>query len=281
MAMSGINVCCNPFGTTYNPLSICKVIERLAKEQLFTSEELVANGGLYHSFLHHGSFSHRDAKVALDVINRSLSSGADALRKADVVIITLGTAYVYELASSREVVNNCHKIPQEHFRRRLLGIEEIVEHLQQMITTYLRGKRVIITVSPIRHRADGLHGNTISKSTLQLSVHQLQERLGNSEEQRSLLYFPAYEILLDELRDYRWYADDMCHPSSKAADYIWDCFRECAFQKSDLVAMDEVMRYRRLCAHRPLSDTPENNAKLEEQKQKIKEQIENKYSLIL
>ena len=281
MRMSGIETCSNPFGTTYNPLSVCKVIERLAKKELFTKEELVCGGGLYHSFMHHGSFSRPDAQTTLDTINGSLSSGADALKRSDVVIITLGTAYVYELVSSSEVVNNCHKLPQGLFRRRMLGMDEIVDNLRRTLLTYLCGKRVLITVSPIRHRGDGLHGNTVSKSTLHVAVHRLMTELNSQHNEVEVLYFPAYEILLDELRDYRWYQEDLCHPSSTAADYIWDCFRESAFSKNDISAMDDVMRYRKLCAHRAIADTPENRAMLEEKKQRLRKEIETKYSLTL
>ena len=286
LSESGINTCCNPFGTTYNPLSICSVIERLNDNRPFAEEKLFYANGLYHSFLHHGSFSTPDKQRTLNNINIALHNGAEALRNADVVIITLGTAWVYELVeqpateyirnSRTTVVNNCHKLPATHFQRRLLSTTEIHDNLKYIIQTYLNDKRIIFTVSPIRHKADGLHGNTISKSTLQLAINNLIAHTNHN-----ITYFPAYEILLDELRDYRWYSDDLCHPSNSAAEYIWEIFRDWSFTKESVEAMGQVSKYKQLLNHRPIHCSPENIAALKEKQQALKQQLETKYRITL
>lgn len=248
----GLQVTANPFGTMYNPLSIAACIERLTNEdeQLFTKENLVKRDGLYHSWLHHGSFSHRTAEETLEAMNDALHQGRQALRDADVIVVTFGSAYVYE--RDGQVVANCHKFPNNGFNKRRIDIEEIQRAMTANVTNHptLRDKTFIFTVSPIRHKGDGLTGNMLSKATLRVAADQLCQQSAHGER----LYFPSFEIFMDELRDYRWYAADMLHPTPQAVDYIWERFCGTFFSAQE----QEVLRQRHaailLQRHRPLHE---------------------------
>ncbi len=243
----------NPFGTLYNPQSIANCLQLLQRAKDSSADEvmvcipIVEHGGLWHSMLHHGSFSYSDKDVLLQRVRESIKSGEKQLEQAKVVIITFGTAWVYE--QNGTVVSNCHKIPAREFSRRCMCVEEIVKVYREVLQLpLLRGKHVIFTVSPIRHQKDGMHGNQISKSVLLLAVEQLRDLEGDLE----LDYFPSYEIVLDELRDYRFYADDMLHPSAKAVEYIWERFKQTYFSKE---TMEDVVGLQRLYTelhHTPL-----------------------------
>lgn len=201
----------NPFGVLYNPASIAMAIEMARKSQTIEDKDLVEHGGLWHSMAHHGVFSDIDMAVVLDKCNGSIVALRQALENATVITITFGTAWVYEYAG--KVVGNCHKIPANQFVRRRMTVEEIVATWQPLLEA-MPDKKWLFTVSPIRHVKDGLHENHINKGILLQAVEQLTKQSGCS-------YFPAYEIMLDELRDYRYYAEDMVHPSSMAVEYIW------------------------------------------------------------
>ena len=201
----------NPFGVLYNPASIAIAIEMARKSQTIEDKDLVEHGGLWHSMAHHGVFSDIDMAVVLDKCNGSIVALRQALENATVITITFGTAWVYEYAG--KVVGNCHKIPANQFVRRRMMVEEIVATWQPLVEA-MPDKKWLFTVSPIRHVKDGLHENHINKGILLQTVEQLTKQTGCS-------YFPAYEIMLDELRDYRYYAEDMVHPSSMAVEYIW------------------------------------------------------------
>lgn len=201
----------NPFGVLYNPASIAMAIEMARKSQTIEDKDLVEHGGLWHSMAHHGVFSDIDMAIVLDKCNGSIVALRQALENATVITITFGTAWVYEYAG--KVVGNCHKIPANQFVRRRMTVEEIVATWQPLVEA-MPDKKWLFTVSPIRHVKDGLHENHINKGILLQAVEQLTKQSGCS-------YFPAYEIMLDELRDYRYYAEDMVHPSSMAVEYIW------------------------------------------------------------
>ena len=209
-----LHVTCNPFGTLYNPLSIAQAL------QMKDAPELIEHDGLWHSMAHHGSFSRSSKEDAEKAVRESIETMQKALAEATVVIITFGTAWIYEWNKDRfaegiknkdHVVANCHKLPENVFMRRRLTVEEIVAAWKPILEQY-KDKHWLFTVSPIRHIKDGLHENQLSKATLLQAVEQLGD------------YFPSYEIMLDELRDYRFYADDLVHPSSMAVNYIWERF---------------------------------------------------------
>lgn len=220
-----LNVSCNPFGTLYNPLSIAQALT------MTEMPPLVEHDGLWHSMAHHGSFSRADKHEAEQAVAASIAVMQQALQEATVVIVTFGTAWVYE--QDGVIVGNCHKLPENCFRRRRLRVDEIVETWRPLLERY-PDKHWLFTVSPIRHIRDGLHENQLSKATLLQAVEELGD------------YFPSYEIMLDELRDYRFYADDLVHPSSMAVNYIWERFVDtfCTQQtKNELVLQHKRWRH--------------------------------------
>ena len=208
----------NPYGTLYNPASIAKAISGIGNG--VSDIGFVEHNGLWHSLSHHGSFSRADKEDLVRACEQSRVQLREALQQASIMIITFGTAWVYEYED--KVVANCHKLPANRFVRRRMTVDEIVE-IWQPILAAMPDKHWIFTVSPIRHVKDGLHENQISKAILlqavdRLTAKQLDSPIGG------LSYFPSYEIMLDELRDYRFYAEDMVHPSAVAVDYIWQRF---------------------------------------------------------
>ncbi|MCM1310796.1 MAG: GSCFA domain-containing protein [Bacteroides sp.] len=204
----GYDCCINPTGNVYNPLSAERTICNLEAGKRYDSSELVVVQGLWRSLDHHTRFAAPTPEEAIAKINQAQSAGQQALESSTHIIITFGTAWVFE--RNGEVVCNCHKLPAREFVRRRLSVDEIVAAWQPIIDRYPQ-KSFIFTVSPIRHLADGLHGNQLSKSTLLLAIDALK----NKE------YFPAFETLIDELRDYSWYADDKVHPSHEAVNEVY------------------------------------------------------------
>lgn len=241
---SGFNVCVNPFGTLYNPLSIAKAIDRLDSGKPFTKDECVRMGAgadLVCSFSHHTSFARADEADFLAGANASLQDAALRWKTCNKVIISLGTVWCY--FHDGEVVSNCLKRPQAEFERKALSLAQTSAALRGIIEAN-PGKEFIFTVSPIRHLADGAHANQLSKSTLLLAV---QDVLGPGRE-----YFPAYEILMDELRDYRFYAEDLSHPSHVAEEYIWENFISFAVPEDQRARIAENLKAWKRTQHRPL-----------------------------
>ncbi|MGI6047147.1 MAG: GSCFA domain-containing protein [Petrimonas sp.] len=253
----------NPFGIVYNPLSVAAVVNRLLFKKNFNENDLVFHNDVYQSFLHHSSFSHPDKTRCLQSISESFSNAAEFIRETDIFLITFGTAYVYKLKSTGKVVANCHKFPADTFIRERLSVEEIVKEWSEIIraiSTRNPTAKFIFTVSPIRHWKDGAHENQISKSILHLAIEQLQKMFTSA-----LSYFPAYEILLDELRDYRFFAEDMMHPSSVAVDYIWDRFCETYFSKETMDINSEWQKIQQALNHRPLNHNTEWHQRFQHQ----------------
>lgn len=251
----GFEACINPTGNVYNPLSLAGMLERVAAGRLYTANDLFEHEGLWHSFDHHTSFSDPERECALAMMNEALDRGRDALRRASHVMLTLGTAMVYRLRDTGRIVSNCHKLHPERFTRERLTVAECEEALWRCFNAVKDvniDAQVIFTVSPIRHVADGLHGNQLSKSTLMLAVDGL---LGTDADSVNSGYFAAFEMLMDDLRDYRFYASDMVHPSDVAIDYVWERFCE-AFITPQV--MEEGRRRRKAllrAAHRPLTSS--------------------------
>ena len=245
----GFDVCLNPFGTLYNPVSVCNSVARLTSGIPFSKDECVqmgAGAGLVCSFSHHTSFARRTEDEFLQVANASLKEASLRWKAASKVIITLGTAWIYEYTRSGETVSNCLKIEAKEFTRRRLSVRETATLLMNMIARHPE-KEFMFTVSPIRHFKDGAHGNQISKSTLLLALDEVLAKFPERCE-----YFPAYEIVLDELRDYRFYAADMIHPSDQAVDYLWSRFVRFAMTESELPALDARRRELLRAQHRPI-----------------------------
>ena len=239
----------NPFGVLYNPVSISNSIKLLLKNTLFTEKDLFENRGLWQSFSHSSLFSATTAEKCIETINDRFGKSAGFLQKTDYLLITFGTAWIYEERKSGSVVSNCHKLPANRFTRRRLTVEEIVSEYSALINELFIKQpnlKLIFSVSPIRHWKDGAHENNVSKSTLLLAIDALQKQF------KQVHYFPAYEIQLDELRDYRFYASDMLHPSEVAVDYIWQRFGETYFDEVTTRMKKEFEQLSADLSHRPL-----------------------------
>ena len=239
----------NPFGVMYNPMSVAQGIRYLLSEKEFTATDLFQSGSLWNSLAHSSTFSAVTADEALQKINSRLQAARYFLHETNVMMITLGTAWVFELVDTRKIVSNCHKLPASRFTRRRLSVDEIINEFTEvfgLLRNSYPGLKFIFTVSPIRHWKDGAHENTVSKSTLHLAVDALEKQFD------FVHYFPAYEIMMDELRDYRFYASDMLHPSDVAVDYIWQRFGDTYFSSETLNLKKELERLRADLNHRPL-----------------------------
>lgn len=245
----------NPFGTVYNPFSIMNEIERIISCKPISKEELFQANGIWNHFGFHSSFSHSKQEEALKVMNNKLNLAHDYLAQCDTVIITLGTAFIYEHKESGIIVSNCHKLPSNDFNRRMLNFEAVrtcLDNIINKITEYNSKAKIIFTISPIRHIADGLEQNQMSKSTLRVAVGETTTHHSSKCE-----YFPAYEIMMDDLRDYRFYASDMVHPSDVAVDYIWNKFKETYFDESSISIISRCEKVAKRLAHRHMTDNPE------------------------
>jgi GSCFA family. len=258
----------NPFGVLYNPFSVASACKYLLKPDSFVEEDLFNFNGMYHSFMHHGKFSDSIVEGCLSKINESLKCAAENFRELSYLVITFGTAYVYRLKKDEkgipiesgyperligQVVANCHKLPATKFDRELLTVDMIVNEWSALIENMLQvnpSLKLIFTVSPIRHLKDGAHLNQISKSTLLLAEQQLIDKYPEQ-----ISYFPAYELMMDELRDYRFYADDMLHPSKIAISYIWERFCDTYMEKEEKEVMKELEGVNRALNHRPLNSS--------------------------
>lgn len=239
----------NPFGVLYNPFSIFAAINRLLDKQMFTRDEFIHHNDSYHSFMHHGSFSNINHDDAVVHVNEEFSLASKQLDVADFLLITFGTSYVFRWKETGTIVGNCHKIPANQFVRQRLTVDEITSTWSQLIKRLLTlnpNLKIVFTVSPIRHFKDGAHENQLSKSILHLSIDNLMQQFS-----AHTFYFPAYEIMIDELRDYRFYADDMLHPSQLAQNYIWKKFGEAYFSKETHAILDEWQCIQQSLWHRP------------------------------
>jgi len=246
LAAAGIDSCINPFGTLYNPISIANAIERLDSVRPFGPSDCVemgAGAALICSFHHHSSFARKDEATFLRDANASLLEASERWSNADTVIITLGTARCW--CHDGEVVANCLKRPGYEFSRRMLSCDEVGEILSGIVRSHPL-KHFIFTVSPVRHLGEGAHLNQLSKATLLLGL----ERVLSTPMAE---YFPAYEIFLDELRDYRFCAEDLAHPSAQAVEYIWDRFKAFAFRPADLSSLAEAEKSFKHSQHRRIT----------------------------
>ena len=209
----------NPFGTLYNPASIARVLSGVVNREM--ALDIVQHNGLWHSMMHHGSFSHPDKDMLMARCEESQTLLCTALQEASTIIVTFGTSWVYKMDGM--VVANCHKMPAERFDRYCMSAGDIIDSWLPLLDR-IPNKHWIFTVSPIRHIKDGLHANHLSKANLLQAIDVLIANARDLNPTSTYSYFPSYEIMLDELRDYRFYAEDMVHPSQVAVDYIWQRF---------------------------------------------------------
>ena len=243
-----INV--NPFGTLFNPLSIFKLVNKSALNEGIGSTGIVESQGVFHHYDLHSDLSKLHKKELLENTNYRLQQIGAQLPETSIIIYTFGTSIVYELKESGEIVANCHKIPTSKFNRRLLEIEEIVHGFKvnyDLVKSINKNIRFILTVSPVRHQKESFEQNNVSKSILRIACEKMVKIHDEVE------YFPAFEIMMDELRDYRFYTKDMLHPNSVATDYIWQKFQDVYFddqQKQFILKWDKV---RKAIAHKPFN----------------------------
>jgi hypothetical protein len=247
MEMGHMPVMINPAGAVFNPVSVCNTLDTITRRKEYFLEDLHFYDGTWLSFFHYTDFTSDDPSVVLEKINTKSKKAFDFLSDARFLFVTLGTARVYKLKKSGLIVSNCHKIPSEQFESRLLKVEEIValwtEQLDKLHSLFPK-LQVVFTISPVRHWKDGAHGNQISKSVLFVALDELMKH------KTSPHYFPAYELVMDDLRDYRFYSDDMLHPSTSAINYIWEAFAGCYLDLNTLNIWKEVVKITKAFNHR-------------------------------
>ncbi|MFP4556557.1 MAG: GSCFA domain-containing protein [Bacteroidales bacterium] len=241
----------NPFGVVYNPISVDLVLKRIASGQPYTENELIKHNNLWLSLQHHTSFSSENKETCLNSINKSLLAAHRFWQQTKFLIITFGTARVYSYNETGEPVANCHKIPANRFTRSLLSVDNIVKRWGSLLSKIINEKpdlKIIFTVSPVRHWKDGATGNQLSKSTLLLGVDQLVKQFYEHAS-----YFPSYEIMMDDLRDYRFYNSDMLHPSPLAVGYIWERFSNTILSSAAVSMSNEIEKIMQAVNHRPFN----------------------------
>lgn len=252
MAEGKMEVFLNPSGVVYNPVSVGNTIDIILENRIFTKRDLYIYKGVNLSFSHYSDFTSEDPSIALEKINSSTIKANNFLKQARFLFITFGTARVYRFKESGFIVSNCHKLPASLFSREILTVEEITlawYDILNKLHSFNSDLRVILTISPVRHWKDGAHGNQVSKSILFLAVEELLRH------QSIEGYFPAYELVMDDLRDYRYYAEDMLHPSQTAVEYIWKAFTECYFEAETLNLWKEVNGITKARNHHILTDS--------------------------
>ena len=248
----GFDALVNPFGVLYNPVSVANAVHRLASGRPFAHEEVIRTGEEYYcTFSHNTTFWQPTEEALLKKINASLLVAHERFKAARWVMVSLGTSWVFRNKESGQVVSNCHKLPARQFDREFLTVEQSVDCLIKMLQAY-PDKQFVFTVSPLRHIKDGLHGNQLSKASLLLAVDEVCKAFDNAH------YFPAYEILLDELRDYRFYKEDMVHPTEQAVRYIWERFVDFAIDPKEKPAMKAAADLKQMLQHMPVF--PESEA---------------------
>lgn len=267
----------NPFGILYNPISICHTLECLIQEKKYTQVDIFQHQELWHSFDHHSQFSTPCAGETLRAINQASEQASVFIKKTNRLLITLGTAAVFFHKENKQIVANCHKLPAVSFERRRLGVVAMYERLYrtlQLLKKVLPELEVIMTVSPIRHIRDGLLENQRSKARLLLTIEQLEENLD------FVHYFPAYEMLLDDLRDYRFYEADMIHPNQVAIDYVWEAFQQQYFKPQTQQILGQIQKIIAASEHRAFNpNTMAHQQFLKKQIEKIKH-LEAQYNFL-
>ncbi|NIG54856.1 GSCFA domain-containing protein [Chitinophaga sp. Cy-1792] len=250
------NTMINPHGILFNPLSITHALTSYLDGKVYTKNDLFLHNDLWHSWDHHSRFSDTSADVVLERINRHQQEAAAYLEQADWLVITLGSAHAHFLKENNKLVANNHKVPAGHFYKKLIGAEEIITALDNVMhRLFFRNKKVklLFTVSPVRYIRDGVVENNLSKAVLLQAVHHLVNKFDR------LYYFPAYELVIDDLRDYRFYKEDMVHPNGQAIAYVWDKVVENCIHPASQEILHTIADISRAAAHRPFNPaTPQH-----------------------
>ncbi|MDR0971544.1 MAG: GSCFA domain-containing protein [Bacteroidales bacterium] len=275
----GFNVEINPFGIIYNPITIAQEINFLTNNRNFYEEDLVFSDNKWKIYACHGEIYAKEKQEALKIINTKIANSNKFIHKTKYLILTLGTSNVYSLISNNKIVGNCHKIPAKNFEKRLLSTNEIVDILGKEVENFLsktknNSTKIIITISPIRHIKDGYRENQISKSILHIASEKIRQLFPDD-----VFYFPAYEIMMDELRDYRFYEEDMLHPNKIAIKLIWEKFQKTFFDEKTTTLCVEFEKLNKMIEHRPFdSESPsykEHLKKIEVLKERLTNKINN------
>ncbi|MEP5829602.1 MAG: GSCFA domain-containing protein [Maribacter dokdonensis] len=263
----------NPFGILFHPLAIERIIEKSVNQEFFTEEDVFNENEQWHSFDAHSSLSNPSKAQIIEDLNNAISRTSTQVNKASHIIITLGTAWVYRKTSSNKVVANCHKVPQSNFTKELLSVEEVVKSLKQVITfvqSLNPTVQFIFTVSPVRHLKDGFLENQRSKAHLIAAIHQVL-----NEDRVS--YFPSYELMMDELRDYRFYAKDMIHPNETAIEYIWEKFVEVWLASNTSSTMKKIEKVQKGMLHKPFNENSDQHQKFLVKLNVLKSEIQTEF----
>ncbi len=260
----------NPFGILYNPLSMAEALERCLDNRPISSDDLVQHDGLWHSWLHHGAFSAVDKEECLRRCNKAILQAHTFLQQCDKLLLTFGSAWHFVHLPSGRVVGNCHKLPSANFQRQLASVEAIMARWQPLLRRLQQQHtEVLLTISPVRHWAYGAYGNQLGKASLFLAIDALC-----NEFKSFTYYFPAYEILMDELRDYRYYADDLLHPSFMAEELVWQRLQQ-AYMSEDTIALcNKVDKLNKLQSHRMLHASPEAVRQHQSRKAQLQQEVE-------
>jgi hypothetical protein len=264
----------NPFGIIFNPVSLAKLIERSVQKEFYTEEDIFFHNDLWHCYEVHSELSHTDKQLFLNNLNSVVELTHRQIGSLTHCIITLGTSWVYRNIETNEIVANCHKVPQKQFVKELLSPEIIAQSIESIlfsISVVNPNCNFIFTVSPVRHLKDGFAENTLSKSHLISALHKTITHLPSP-----ISYFPSYEIMMDELRDYRFYAEDLLHPNQMAIDYIWIQFFENYISESEFGLMNQICEVQRALKHRPFNPNSESHLKFLEHLNLKIEQIKEK-----
>lgn len=238
----------NPFGTVYNPISIHRLLANAIQAKYPTKETYLRSQDIYFNYDFHSRFFSSSEDDLVHQIKSVVDTSHQFLRKTRVIVITYGTSFVYQRNDNHHIVANCHKVPGKEFTKRLISSEEIVssfKNLFDIIQEHISLDRIILTVSPVRHVKDTLERNNLSKAVLRVACEQIEGQFPSVE------YFPSYEIMMDDLRDYRFYKRDLIHPTDQAEDYIWERFAHTYFSESTLKLLREWDGIQKAMAHRP------------------------------
>jgi hypothetical protein len=247
----------NPFGILFHPKAIENLITNAINKKVYSSDDLMYQNEVWHSFDAHSSLSSANKNALLSKLNSAISLTSKKLEEASHIIITIGTSWVYRFIETDTIVANCHKIPQKKFLKELLTVTEITEILEAIIVllkSVNKDINITFTVSPVRHLKDGFTENTQSKSHLITAIHTVIN-------EQNVSYFPSYEIMMDELRDYRFYAEDMIHPNKTAINYIWEKFVDTWFSEETNSTMKEIDEIQKGILHRPFHENSEQHQK--------------------
>lgn len=271
LAKGQIQTLNNPFGTVFNPYSLNYSLKKLHASGFYAEEDLIKYNAEIISLDHHSSFNSRFLHQTLDHINAKIEEGNSFLQNTNWVIITYGTSYIYEFLPKNKLVANCHKIPAKFFNKRFLSHLELTDSIYETITLLNDicedDVQILFTVSPVRHTKDGFSENNLSKAKLSTAIHEILPQFGNCH------YLPVYEIMMDDLRDYRFYKEDLIHPNRQAIQYIWEKFGDAYFSDDTKEFVDENFKITKALEHRPSDEKdPKHQKFLQNLKSKISQQ---------